>query len=81
MLIKFEANRFEDSEMSNTLRCHYGTSTARNSFSSMSSLDVEANDNDELTTIPEIDDCSDKSSQTCEIFSVSNAKQCNSIIR
>lgn len=69
-------------EMPDSSRSQYEASTTtRNSLSSMSSLEVDLNDSDELAPIPEVDDILEKTSQTCEMFAMPNAKQCNSIIR
>uniref|UniRef100_A0A1I8Q7X9 Timeless n=1 Tax=Stomoxys calcitrans TaxID=35570 RepID=A0A1I8Q7X9_STOCA len=79
--IKFDVNEFEaNTELSQELKS-LGATTARNSLSSVSSIEVELNDNDDLATIPEIDDSFEMSSRTCEIFAVPKAKHCNSIIR
>lgn len=85
VLIKFDTHQFDvidNMEMPHSSRNHYEASiTTRNSLSSMSSLEVDLNDSDELAPIPEVDDILEKTSQTSEIFAVPNAKQCNSIIR
>lgn len=82
MLIKFDVSQFEENAESvgNDVKS-LDTATTRNSLSSMSSIEVELNETDDLATIPELDDSFEKSSQTCEIFAVPKAKHCNSIIR
>lgn len=85
VLIKFDIHQFDfvnDAELHQSARSHYDMSTARNSLSSMSSLEVDLNDSDELAPIPEVDDALEKTtSQASEMFAMPNAKQCNSIIR
>lgn len=85
VLIKFDIHQFDfvnDAEIHQSARSHYDMSTARNSLSSMSSLEVDLNDSDELAPIPEVDDALEKTtSQASEMFAMPNAKQCNSIIR
>ncbi|XP_065357029.1 protein timeless isoform X2 [Calliphora vicina] len=86
LFIKFDVHQFDivenDTEVHSTSsRSHYDINTARNSLSSISSLEVDVNDSDELPPIPEVDDVLEKSSQASEIFAMPNAKQCNSIIR
>ncbi|XP_046805071.1 protein timeless isoform X1 [Lucilia cuprina] len=85
LFIKFDIHQFDivnDTEEQLSSRTHYDVATtARNSLSSMFSLEVDVNDSDELAPIPEVDDILEKTSQASEIFAMPNAKQCNSIIR
>ncbi|KAH8412317.1 hypothetical protein KR009_001249 [Drosophila setifemur] len=81
--IKFDASDLEDATAASPLRYHTGP---RNSLSSVSSLDVDLGDSDDLAIIPEVDPAVEKahamSSPThCEIFAVPKTKHCNSIIR
>lgn len=91
VVIKFDVSQFEANvgEITDEMKRAGGggggdmpaNSGVRNSLSSLSSVEVELNDNDDLSTIPELDDSFEKSSQTCEIFAVPKAKHSNSIIR
>lgn len=77
VLIKFDTKQFDvdgDSDLSQS-------SKGRNSISSISSLEIDISESDELAPIPEVDDVMEKSGHSSEIFAIPNAKQCNSIIR
>ncbi|XP_073826266.1 timeless isoform X2 [Musca autumnalis] len=89
LVIKFDVTQFDATgsgektaeSKSGNMEVPTISNVSRNSLSSISSIDVELNDNDDLSTIPEMDDSFEKSSQTCEIFAVPKAKHSNSIIR
>lgn len=82
--LKFDACDLEDATAASPSRYHTGP---RNSLSSVSSLDVDLGEPEDLAIIPEVDPAIEKAhamSSTpspTEIFAVPKTKHCNSIIR
>lgn len=83
--LKFDASELEDATASSPSRYHH--TGPRNSLSSVSSLDVDLGDTEELALIPEVDAAVEKAHAMAstpspsEIFAVPKTKHCNSIIR
>ncbi|KAH8350636.1 hypothetical protein KR067_013125 [Drosophila pandora] len=84
LTLKFDACDLEDATAASPARYHTGP---RNSLSSVSSLDVDLGEPEDLAIIPEVDPAIEKAhamSSTpspTEIFAVPKTKHCNSIIR
>jgi len=83
--LKFDASELEDATAASPSRYHH--TGPRNSLSSVSSLDVDLGEPEELALIPEVDPDVEKAHAMAstpspsEIFAVPKTKHCNSIIR
>ncbi|XP_034473060.1 protein timeless isoform X2 [Drosophila innubila] len=77
LTLKFDPSELEDATSSGA-SSHYRNSGARNSLSSVSSLDVDPVESEELAMIPEVDAAVEKAA---EVFAVPSIKHCNSMIR
>ncbi|KAL7742106.1 hypothetical protein ACLKA6_018351 [Drosophila palustris] len=78
LTLKFDPSELEDATSSTASTLHYHNIGPRNSLSSMSSLDADLIESDELALIPEVDEALERAA---EVFAVPKIKHCNSIIR
>lgn len=84
--LKFDASELEDVN-SSSASSRYRHTGPRNSLSSISSIDADVGDSEELALIPEVDAAVENAAAAApavagnEIFAVPKAKHCNSIIR
>ncbi|XP_030384634.1 protein timeless isoform X2 [Scaptodrosophila lebanonensis] len=82
LTLKFDATELEETA---SMSSGYHHSLPRNSLSSVSSLEVDPPEPEELALIPEVDTAVENahaaSMNTSEIFAIPKAKHCNSIIR
>lgn len=87
MTLKFDPSELEDVN-SSCASSRYRLTGARNSLSSISSIDADVVEPEELALIPEVDAAVENAAAAAapvvagnEIFAVPKAKHCNSIIR
>lgn len=88
MTLKFDPSELEDVN-SSCGSSRYRLTGPRNSLSSISSIDADIVEPEELALIPEVDAAVEKAAAAAaaavvagnEIFAVPKAKHCNSIIR
>ncbi|XP_034097493.1 protein timeless isoform X1 [Drosophila albomicans] len=82
LTLKFDPSEMEDAT-SSSASSRYHHSGTRNSLSSVSSLDADIVESEELALIPEVDAAVEKAAAAAcnEIFAVPKAKHSNSIIR